>query len=47
MRPGSSQFDVQFLSKVAAPGVSQQENIPKLLQKVSDSAWQWSGNILK
>jgi hypothetical protein len=25
IRPESSQFGVQFLSKVAAPGVSQQE----------------------
>jgi hypothetical protein len=28
MHPESSQFDVQFLSKVAAPGVSQQEKHP-------------------
>jgi hypothetical protein len=47
MRSGLSQFDVQFLSKVAAPGVSQQENILKLLQNVSDSVWQGSDNILK
>jgi hypothetical protein len=28
MRPGSSQFGVQFVSKVAAPGVSPKEKHP-------------------
>jgi hypothetical protein len=44
---GSSQFDVQFLSKVAILGYLCKKNIFKFLQKVSDSARQRHGNIVK